>query len=173
MKYRILLCTIALALTVFGPELVEAQESASMNVDAMIEQLQELTDNPRAEKHSIESAIDALTRLSDFPPALNTRQSFNRSLEVAKFQNTFWKLPPDKSGFEQILQFSGRGGSWRKSLETKPFGFNMLLTPGRIRLSYASGTQIVDKTYKYSFVGDTLQLVRNKEALILTKWNPK
>ena len=173
MKYRMLLCTLALVLTVFAPELVEAQGNTSLNVDVMIEQLQEFADEPSAAKNSIESAIDALSRLSDFPPDLNSRKSFNRSLEIAKFQNSFWKLPPDKSGFEQLLQFSGRGGSWRESQETKPFGFNMLLTPGRIRLSYASGTQIVDKTYKYSFVGDTIQLTRNNKVLIFTKWNPK
>ena len=71
---------------------ISDSESECVDVDSMIQTLTQLASQPGPAKPSIESAIDALLRLREFPPALDVRRNFNVNLERRKFRDAILSL---------------------------------------------------------------------------------
>ena len=172
MGNRNTIVSLATFITLLATSISSAQDLVSKDLDTCIQLLENHPKQTAQEKFSIESALDALYRLSNSPLQHKRTGKFFRGVELAKLQNTVWKLPKDDSGFQQTIKFGNSTGSWHKSRATKPYSFNWLIVPGRIRISnYVSETQIQDRTYDYTIENGTLTLVREKEQLVLNKWN--
>lgn len=145
-------------------------EHRSKSLDAMIQELQELAEQPSAAQPSIESAVDALIRLRSFPPTLEVRKEFNRATENKKLIGTTWRFPTDQYGYTPYIQFLSQGlGRWQKSHRIMPSTFHWLIVPGQIRISYTRGNHFYDMTYEYSLENDKLRLTRNNEVIELSR----
>ncbi len=165
-------CILSIAvLAVFSASLTAEEQAAKdfrTSLTEMVSQLETQMAIAHADDQpAFAAAIDSLNRIRD-------RESWpvvNSSVAITTLQKTRWQSAPDAQGFRQTLSFDAKGGHWHANPLSHPYGFNWLVESDRLRLSHVSpykdsfNYQIVDRTFKYAIVGDTLTMRRGDEVL--------